>query len=150
MNSKTTQIGGKGTVRRKKKRTGHIFEEKQTKESREYTMKIKKINKLIEDLDEIHYDLFKKYIEEEFEDLGNSIEKHNFLKLHKNEFEKCKDDPLSYVYSLFLHKIDKPIQFNPNSFLKFKKILTLDHLSIFIQFIYDTETALMKNDFEIK
>ena len=144
---KSTQIGGKGTVRRKIKRTGHVFAEKQSKESREYSMKIKTINKMIADCDDETYILFKKYINEELEDMGNSIEKHNFLKQYKNEFEKCKEDPFGYIFSLLISKVDKPMEFNCNSFLKLKKMFTLEHLAIFIQFIYETETALMKKSY---
>ena len=39
------------------------------------------------------------------------------------------------------------MEFNSNVFLKLKKMFTLEHLAIFIQFIYDTETALMKKSF---
>jgi hypothetical protein len=143
----STQIGGKGTVRRKIKRTGHVFAEKQSKESREYSMKIKTINKMIADCDDESYVLFKKYINEELEDIGNSIEKHNFLKQYKNEFETCKEDPFGYIFSLLISKVDKPMEFNCNAFLKLKKMFSLEHLAIFIQFIYETETALMKKSY---
>lgn len=143
----STQIGGKGTVRRKVKRTGHVFGEKQTKESREYNMKIKTINKMISECDDETYILFKKYINDELEDMGNSIEKHNFLKKYKSEFEKCKEDPFGYIFSLLISKVDKPMEFNSNSFLKLKKMFTIEHLAIFIQFIYETETTLMKKSY---
>lgn len=143
----STQIGGRGTIRRKLKRTGHVFTEKQTKESREYTIKIKTINKMILECDDETYVLFKKYINDELEDMGNSIEKHNFLKQYKSEFENCKEDPFGYIFSLLISKVDKPMEFNSNSFLKLKKMFTLEHLAIFIQFIYETETALMKKSY---
>lgn len=147
MNIQTTQIGGKGTVRRKKKRTGHIFKDKDTKESREYSIKIKNINKMISELTDEEYIFFKKYIGDELEDLGFSIEKHNFLKQYKNEFNICKEDPNSYVYSLLVLNIDKPMEFNPTSFHKLKKLFEQDHLVILIKFIYDTESALNKKIF---
>lgn len=143
----STQIGGKGTVRRKIKRTGNNFAEKKTKESREYTIKIKSINKMISECDDESYTLFKKYITEELEDMGNSIEKHNFLKQYKEEYNNCKEDPLSYIYSLLISKVDKPMEFNSDIFLKLKKMFTLEHLAIFIQFIYETERALMKKSY---
>jgi hypothetical protein len=140
----STQIGGKGTVRRKKKRTGNIFLEKKTKESREYEMKIKRINKMIEDISDEEYPLFKKYIEEELEDMGVSIEKHNFLKAYKEQYNECKEDPYAYIFSLLILNAQKPMQFNPNSFPKHKKMFELEHLHIFIKLIYDTESALEK------
>ena len=39
------------------------------------------------------------------------------------------------------------MEFNCNSFLKLKKMFSLEHLAIFIQFIYETETALMKKSY---
>lgn len=140
----STQIGGKGTVRRKKKRTGNIFLEKKTKESREYEMKIKRINKMIENIPDEEYSLFKKYIEEELEDMGVSIEKHNFLKAYKDQYNECKEDPYAYIFSLLILNAQKPMQFNPNSFPKLKKMFELEHLHIFIKLIYDTESALEK------
>jgi len=140
----STQIGGKGTVRRKKKRTGNIFLEKKTKESREYEMKIKRINKMIEDISDEEYPLFKKYIEEELEDMGVSIEKHNFLKAYKDQYIECNEDPYAYIFSLLILNAQKPMQFNPNSFPKLKKMFELEHLHIFIKLIYDTESALEK------
>ena len=110
----------KEQLEEKIKRTGHVFAEKQSKESREYSMKIKTINKMIAECDDESYVLFKKYINEELEDMGNSIEKHNFLKQYKGEFEKCKDDPFGYIFSLLISKVDKPMEFNCNLF-KVKK-----------------------------
>ena len=64
-----------------------------------------------------------------------------------DEYNNCKEDPLAYIYSLLISKIDKPMEFNPDIFLKLKKMFTLEHLAIFIQFIYETETVLMKKSY---
>lgn len=144
MNLQSTQIGGKGSIRRKKKRTGNIFLEKKTKETREYEMKIKRINKMIEEIPDEDYSLFKKYIEEELEDMGVSIEKHNFLKAYKNEYEECKEDPYAYIFSLLIQNVNKPLQFNSGAFPRLKKMFELEHLSVFITFIYDVESGLEK------
>ena len=40
------------------------------------------------------------------------------------------------------------MEFNQNIFLKLKKMFTLEHLAVFIQFIYDTETAVLKQSFK--
>lgn len=143
-NLQSTQIGGKGSIRRKKKRTGHIFLEKKTKEIREYEIKVKKINKIIEEITDEDYGLFKKYIEEELEDMGLSIEKHNFLKAYKNQYEECKEDSYAYIYSLLVLNANKPLQFNPEAFPKIKKMFELDHINVFVTFIYDIESGLEK------
>ena len=147
MNFQSTQIGGKGSIRRKKKRTGNVFLEKKTKESREYEMKVKTINKMIEEISDEDYPLFKKYIEEELEDMGVSIEKHNFLKAYKNEYEECKDDSYTYIFSLLIQNVNKPLQFNKEAFSKLKKMFELEHLNVFIKFIYDVEELLGKKKY---
>ena len=144
MNLQSTQIGGKGSIRRKKKRTGNVFLEKKTKESREYEIKVKNINKIIKEISEEDYPLFKKYIEEELEDMGVSIEKHNFLKAYKNQYEECKEDPYVYIFSLLIQNANKPLEFNSEAFPKLKKMFELEHLKVFITFIYDIESALEK------
>ena len=144
INLPSTQIGGKGSIRRKKKRTGNIFLEKKTKESREYEIKCKGINKMIEEISDTDYPLFKKYIENELEDMGFSIEKHNFLKQYKDQYHECKEDPYAYIFSLLISNANKPLQFNTNSFLKLKKMFELEHLAVFIKLIYDIENGLEK------
>ena len=144
MNLQSTQIGGKGSIRRKKKRTGNVFLEKKTKESREYEIKVKNINKMIKEISDEDYPLFKKYIEEELEDMGVSIEKHNFLKAYKNQYDECKEDPYVYIFSLLIQNANKPLEFNSEAFPKLKKMFELEHLKVFITFIYDIESALEK------
>lgn len=144
MNLQSTQIGGKGSIRRKKKKTGNVFLEKKTKESREYEIKVKNINKMIKEISDEDYPLFKKYIEEELEDMGVSIEKHNFLKAYKNQYEECKEDPYVYIFSLLIQNANKPLEFNSEAFPKLKKMFELEHLKVFITFIYDIESALEK------
>ena len=118
--------------------------EKKTKESREYEIKCKGINKMIEEISDTDYPLFKKYIENELEDMGFSIEKHNFLKQYKEQYHKGKEDPYAYIFSLLISNANKPLQFNTNSFLKLKKMFELEHLAVFIKLIYDIENGLEK------
>ena len=110
-------------------------------------MKVKNINKMIEEITDEDYPLFKKYIEEELEDMGVSIEKHNFLKAYKSEYEECKDDSYVYIFSLLIQNVAKPLQFNISAFSKLKKMFELDHLNVFITFIYDVEMALEKKKY---
>lgn len=144
INLPSTQIGGKGSIRRKKRRTGNVFLEKKTKEGREYEIKCNCINKMIGEISNTDYPLFKKYIEDELEDMGFSIEKQNFLKQYKGQYYECKDDPYAYIYSLLISNANKPLQFNPGAFLKLKKMFEIEHLAIFIKFIYDVENGLEK------
>jgi len=89
----STQIGGKGTVRRKRKRVGNNFLEKKTKNHREYELKIKQINNMIKDIsDDDEYTKFKLYLDTEFEDIGIAIEKHDLLKKAKKDFSEIFTD----------------------------------------------------------
>lgn len=99
---------------------------------------------MIKEISDEDYPLFKKYIEEELEDMGVSIEKHNFLKAYKNQYEECKEDPYVYIFSLLIQNANKPLEFNSEAFPKLKKMFELEHLKVFITFIYDIESALEK------
>ena len=63
-------------------------------------MKVKIINKMIEEISDEDYPLFKKYIEEELEDMGVSIEKHNFLKDIKVNMKNVKKI-LMHIYLVY-------------------------------------------------
>ena len=99
---------------------------------------------MIKEISDENYPLFKKYIEEELEDMGVSIEKHNFLKAYKNQYDECKEDPYVYIFSLLIQNANKPLEFNSGAFPKLKKMFELEHLKVFITFIYDIESALEK------
>ena len=121
MNIQSTQIGGKGTMRRKK-RTGHNFQERITKEDIDYKNKIIRINNHIELITDNHdYDKFKLFLDSELEDIGCSIDKIDLKKLHKSDYELIKDDELVYVYNLLISDIDRPIKFNETAFKTIKK-----------------------------
>lgn len=144
----STQIGGKGTVRRKRKRVGNNFLEKKTKNHREYELKIKQINNMIKDIsDDDEYTKFKLYLDTEFEDIGIAIEKHDLLKKAKKDFSEIKEDCLTYVYNLLVKSIDKPLEFNELAYSKLKATFDLEMLSIFIKFIYEIETGLEKKTY---
>ena len=147
---KSTQIGGKGTMRRKKKRVGNtFFKEKNTKEQREYRIKINRINKIIEEIeDNDEYSKFKLYIDTEMEDIGLSIEKYDLTKqARKLEYDDVKEDCLTFVYSLLISDIDRPLKFNPEAFGKLKKTFEIEYLSMFVKFIYDIEVILEKKKY---
>lgn len=143
---KSTQIGGKGTMRRKKKFTGRIFKQKETKEHREYRIKINRLNEIIENItDDDEYGKFKLYLDTEIEDIGLSISKYDLTKKTKKmDLEDLKDDCLSYVYSLLISDIDRPLKFNPDAFDKIKKTFEIEYLSLFIKFIYEIEAGIEK------
>ena len=146
---KSTQIGGKGTMRRKKKRTGHFFKEKETRECREYKIKIKRLNELIENItDDDEYGKFKLYLDTEIEDIGLSINKEDLTKkTKKQDLEDLKEDCLSYVYSLLIYDIDRPIKFDPDAYNKLKKTFETEYLVLFITFIYELESGLEKKKY---
>ena len=65
---------------------------------------------MIEEISDEDYPLFKKYIEEELEDMGICRETQ-FFEGYKNEYEECKEDPYAYIFSLLIKNVNKPLQF---------------------------------------
>ena len=147
---KSTQIGGKGTVRRKIKKTGHFFKEKITEECRIYINKINNINKKIKLIDNESYEKFKIYLDNELEDTGLAIEKNDLRKNKKDELEEIKDDRLNYMYNLIIKSVDKPIELDEKCYNKIKKLFEEDLLEIIKNFFVDLETCLEKNTYLIK
>lgn len=148
MNIQSTQIGGKGTMRRKKKRTGHNFQERITKEDIDYKNKIIRINNHIELITDNHdYDKFKLFLDSELEDIGCSIDKIDLKKLHKSDYELIKDDELVYVYNLLISDIDRPIKFNETAFKTIKKKYEEDCIEMIMDFIRDIESVLEKKTY---
>ena len=144
---KSTQIGGKGTVRRKIKKTGHFFKEKITEECRIYINKINNINKKIKLIDNESYEKFKIYLDNELEDIGLAIEKNDLRKNKKDELEEIKDDRLNYMYNLIIKSVDKPIELDEKCYNKIKKLFEEDLLEIIKNFFVDLETCLEKNTY---
>ena len=148
MNIQSTQIGGKGTMRRKKKRTGHNFQERITKEDIDYKNKIIRINNHIELITDNHdYDKFKLFLDSELQDIGCSIDKIDLKKLHKSDYESIKEDELVYVYNLFISDIDRPIKFNETAFKTIKKKYEEDCIEMIMNFIRDIESVLEKKTY---
>ena len=148
MNIQSTQIGGKGTMRRKKKRTGHNFQERITKEDIDYKNKIIRINNHIEQITDNHdYDKFKLFLDSELEDIGCSIDKIDLKKLHKSDYELIKDDELVYVYNLLISDVDRPIKFNETAFKTIKKKYEEDCIEMIMDFIRDIESVLEKKTY---
>ena len=148
MNIQSTQIGGKGTMRRKKKRTGHNFQERITKEDIDYKNKIIRINNHIELITDNHdYDKFKLFLDSELEDIGCSIDKIDLKKLHKSDYELIKDDELVYVYNLLISDVDRPIKFNETAFKTIKKKYEEDCIEMIMDFIRDIESVLEKKTY---
>jgi len=116
------QIGGKGTIRRKKKITGHKLGSKVTEEGRLYTNRVKLINaialristrsKTTEEDDE--YSIMKEFYEKELDEFANSIDKWNLLKKSKINYKELKDDRLDFVKNMFLEDRERPIRMKDN------------------------------------
>lgn len=143
---KSSQIGGKGTIRRKKKRIGHNFNNKMTEEARLYIKKVNDINKMILLINDEEYNIFKIYLDNELEDLGLAIEKDDLRKESRKKINEIKDDSFSYICSLLIKNIDKPIEFNndKNNYNNIKKIFEPEFLEIIIKFLYELENNLEK------
>ena len=147
MNNLNTQIGGKGTVRRKKKRTGNVFEKRITKEDIDFKNKITRINNLVENItNDYDYSKFKLYLDSELEEIGNSIDKTDLKKSFKDDYDDIKDDELDYTYKLLVKDIDRPLIFNDN-YKNIKDRFEEDCLEIMNDFVRDIEVVLEKKSY---
>tara|TARA_B100000401_G_scaffold115794_1_gene75613 strand:+ start:3550 stop:4011 length:462 start_codon:yes stop_codon:yes gene_type:complete len=142
-----SQIGGKGTVRRKVKRTGNVFQKRVTKEDIDFKNKVVRINNLVENiLDNYEYTKFKLFVDCEFEEIGNSIDKCDLKKIFKDDYDDIKEDQLDYIYKLLVKDIDRPLKFNEN-YKNIKERFEDDILEIINNFIRDVEISLEKKSY---
>ena len=148
MNQQNNQIGGKGTIRRKVKKTGNNFLKKISNLTHSYKNKITNINKLIENITNNNdYNKFKLYLDSELEDIGYYIEKNSFKKSAKNQYDIMKDFPLGYMYYLLIEDISRPLKLNYNLFENCQSKLDDDFINIIKQFLNELENKLEKIDF---
>lgn len=147
MDNLKTQIGGKGTVRRKVKRTGNIFKKRVTKEDIDFKNKVVRINNLIENIKDNHdYSKFKLYLDCELEEIVNSIEKVDIKKSFKDDFDDIKDDELDYIYKLLVKDIDRPLKFS-DDYKNIKDRFEEDCIIMMNDFIRDIEVVLEKKSY---
>jgi len=147
MDNLKNQIGGKGTVRRKVKRTGNVFRKRLTEEDICFKNKIIRINNLIETIkDDYDYSKFKLHLDCEFEEIGNSIDKNDLKKSFKDDYDNIKDNELDYVYKLLVIDIDRPLKFNDN-YKNIKDRYGDDVLEIMNDCVRDIEITLEKKNY---
>lgn len=139
---RSTQIGGKGTMRRKKKRIGNNFKSRITEKERLFINKTNIINKNIKLIKEEDYDSFKIFLDNELDDICLSIEKVDLRKEYTKDIELIQEDSLSYIYSLLIKVIDKPLEFNNNNYNLLKKKFEDDFMEIIIDFLNEIENNL--------
>lgn len=145
---KTSQIGGKGTMRRKKKKTGNFFKKRVTENELKYRNKIRNINEMIKKIEDIEiYEKLKNFLDNELEDLGFSIEKEDLRKEKKKEIDEIKEDGLLYVYSILIKNVDKPLEFDMDSYIKIKELFLEDGIEMFVKFIEELENDIIKKKY---
>lgn len=148
MNLQNNQIGGKGTVRRKRKKTGHNFTKNISNLTHTYKNKITRINQLIQNINNNQdYNKFKLYLDSELEEIGYSIDKISFKKTAKDDYQTMKDFPLGYVYHLLVEDITRPLTLNLNLFENCQSKLDDDFIDIIKLFLSELENKLEKIDF---
>lgn len=144
---KSTQIGGKGTIRRKKKYTGNNFKPRITEKERYFIKKINSINSSIKLINDENYDKFKMYLDNELDDICLSIEKIDLRKEYNKDMELIQEDSLSYIYSLLIKVVDKPLEFNNKNYNLLKKRFDDDFMEIIINFLNEIESNLENNKY---
>ena len=144
---KSTQLGGKGTMRRKKKFVGNNFKTRITEKERLYIKKINSINEYIKLINDEDYDTFKIFLDSELDDICLSIEKIDLRKEYNKDFEMIQEDSLSYIYNLLIKVVDKPLEFNNNNYTLLKKRFEDDYMDIIIDFLNELENNLERKKY---
>lgn len=142
MNS--ARIGGKGTMRRKKKRHVNIKQNlKKNPDELKFINIISKINKIILELDENEYDIFLSYIDSYHNDFLLEINKKDFNK--KEEFIKFREEPFLFFDNVFI-KPDIRLQYS-NSLETLYKFFKRDLLEFLVNFYTDILSIMEKKEF---
>lgn len=140
-----SRIGGKGTIRRKKKRHIPINKQNIKKNPLEirYFNIIISINKKILSLDKGEYDIFLSYIDSYHNDFLIEINKKDFNK--KDMFLKFRDDPFLFFDTVFLKVADR-LQYS-NNLINLYKYFKRDILGFIINLYSDILNILEKKEF---
>tara|TARA_B100000575_G_C23011678_1_gene582758 strand:- start:393 stop:851 length:459 start_codon:yes stop_codon:yes gene_type:complete len=144
---KSTQLGGKGTMRRKKKFVGNNFKTRITEKERLYIKKINTINEHIKLINDEDYNTFKIFLDNELDDMCLSIEKIDLRKEYNKNFEMIQEDSLSYIYNLLIKVVDKPLEFYNNNYILLKKRFEDDFMDLIIDFLNELENNLEKKKY---
>ena len=134
-------------MRRKKKYVGNNFKARITEKERFFIKKINSINSSIKLINDENYDKFKMYLDNELDDICLSIEKMDLRKEYNKDMELIQEDSLSYIYSLLIKIIDKPLEFNNNNYNLLKKRFDDDFMEIIINFLNEIENNLENNKY---
>ena len=144
---KSTQLGGKGTMRRKKKYLRNNFKARITEKERLYIKKINTINNHIKLINYEDYDIFKIFLDSELDDISLSIKKIDLRKEYNKDFEMVQEDSLNYIYNLLIKVVDKPLEFNNNNYTLLKKRFEDDFMDIIIDFLNELENNLERKKY---
>jgi hypothetical protein len=144
MNEKTNRIGGKGSIRRKKKRHHSI---KPSLKKNQYEIKfiniINTINTKICELDMENYDIFLGYIDGLQNDFIAEINKKDFKK--KEQFIKFRNGSFIFFDNIFIKKGNR-IQFN-NSLEEIYVFFVKDFLDFMNNFFTEILNILIKKEY---
>ena len=141
MNKESIKIGGKGSIRRKKKRNSSLALNIRKNPSEIKLIKtIDKINLKIKELNNDNYEIFLAYIDNIHYNFLCELNKHDFK--NKNHYIKFKEQPYDFFDKLFIININiNPIQYN-NSLENLYLYLSKDLVKFLINFFNDILTCL--------
>ena len=133
--TESSQIGGKGTIRRKKKGSGGHIVPKMTNEEKQYNKILQRINNLINEINEEYSETWCIFMDEWWEDTSESFIKKDFIKKEYIEFDSKFINPDS---KKMLFKIDYKLYKNTFSEQGYDKMM---------YYIEDLEIIINKKEY---
>ena len=100
----SSQIGGKGSIRRKKKGTGGHIIPKLSEDEKEFNMIIDNLNNSITNINYEEKNIWNVFFEDWLYDITESLVKKDFNKNKLSEFEKLKNDYKIFYTKFYKHE----------------------------------------------
>lgn len=144
----STQIGGKGTVRRKKKTKGGHITPKLTNEEKIFNNLIKNINNLIKEINKEYIEVWNVYMDEWWYDNIETFTKKDFIKSKCEILVKIKEneDNIDEFIDKFIIEESNTKLLNINYRL-YKDLFSEQGFDKMLSYIEDLETVINKKEY---
>ena len=141
----SSQIGGKGSIRRKKKGTGGHIIPKLSEDEKEFNMIIDNLNNSITNIDYEEKNIWNVFFEDWLYDITESLVKKDFNKNKLSEFEKLKND-YKIFYTKF-YKDEDNLLLLIKDYKLYKTIFSEQGLDKIFYYLEDLQVILNKKEY---
>jgi len=143
---KSHQIGGKGTMRRKKiVKINRNFQQKKTQEQIVIENRIRNINKELDTIDQEYKQVAIVSVNDIVVSQFDDLEKYDVKK--KEDYKTIKNDVISFFEKTFVNKTETSYQYRSNIYQTLKTIFIQDCIPYILDIFIDIENYLIKKDY---